>query len=103
MFYVPKEPFQTPEENANNFNSPLDRGIKFENVYVTTKDKVKLHGWYMSLDFNLPKDTIVFMHENTGNLGMKLNYFELLVKKVGVNVLCFSYRGFSKSEGKPSE
>ena len=52
MFYVPKEPFQTPEENANNFNSPLDRGIKFENVYVTTKDKVKLHGWYMSLDFN---------------------------------------------------
>ena len=43
------------------------------------------------------------MHENTGNLGMNLDYFETLVKKVGVNVLCVSYRGYSKSEGVPSE
>lgn len=43
------------------------------------------------------------MHENAGNLGMNLDYFETLVKKVGVNVLCVSYRGYSKSEGVPTE
>lgn len=32
-----------------------------------------------------------------------MDYFELLVKKVGVNVLCMAYRGYSKSEGTPSE
>lgn len=103
MLYAPKAPFQTPEENASSYNSPYDRGIKFQDVFVYTKDGVKLHGWHMSLDFEQAKDTVVFMHENTGNLGMNLDYFETLVKKVGVNVLCVSYRGYSKSEGVPTE
>lgn len=32
-----------------------------------------------------------------------MDYFEHLIKKVGVNVLCVAYRGYSRSEGKPSE
>lgn len=57
----------------------------------------------MSLDFAHQKDTVVYLHENAGNLGMNLDYFETLVKKVGVNVLCVAYRGYSKSEGYPTE
>jgi fermentation-respiration switch protein FrsA (DUF1100 family) len=103
MLYVPKSPYQTPEENVENYNSPADRGLKFDDVFLTTKDGIKLHGWHMSLDFSQQKDTVVFMHENTGNLGMSLDYFETLVKKVQVNVLCVAYRGYSKSEGQASE
>jgi fermentation-respiration switch protein FrsA (DUF1100 family) len=75
----------------------------FEDVWTTTSDGVKLHGWHMSSDWNYPRDTILFLHENYGNLGMRLDFFELIVKKVQCNVICFSYRGFSKSEGFPSE
>ncbi len=62
-----------------------------------------MYGWHMSLDFAHQKDTVVYLHENAGNLGMNLDYFETLVKKVGVNVLCVAYRGYSKSEGQPTE
>lgn len=43
------------------------------------------------------KDTVVFFHENAGNIGLRLDYFELLCKHVGVNVLCIAYRGYSSS------
>ena len=52
MLYVPKSPFQTPEENVNNYRSPADRGLNFEDCFVTTNDGVKLHGWHMSADFS---------------------------------------------------
>jgi hypothetical protein len=45
------------------------------------------------------RDTVVFLHENAGNIGLRLDYFELLFKKVGVNVLAFGYRGYGRSEG----
>jgi len=34
MLYVPKLPFQLPEENSTNYNSPSDRGIKYEEISV---------------------------------------------------------------------
>lgn len=43
------------------------------------------------------------MHENSGNIGTRMDYFDKLVKAVGVNVLCIAYRGYSRSEGKPTE
>jgi len=49
------------------------------------------------------RTTVVFLHENAGNIGLRLDYFEILYKKVGVNVLAFGYRGYGRSEGVPSE
>ena len=49
------------------------------------------------------KDTVVFMHENAGNIGLRLDYYETLCNFAQVNVLSIAYRGYSKSEGTPSE
>ena len=54
----------------------------YDDVWTTTLDGVKLHGWLMSSDWNYPRDTVLYLHENYGNLGMRLDFFELLVKKV---------------------
>ena len=51
----------------------------------------------------LDRDTVVFFHENAGNIGVRLDYFEMLFKRVNVNVLCVGYRGYGHSEGTPSE
>ncbi len=47
--------------------------------------------------------TIVFMHENAGNIGQRMQYFEILYKSLEVNIVTFGYRGYSNSDGTPSE
>ena len=49
------------------------------------------------------KDTIIFLHENAGNIGLRLDYFELIYHKLDVNIVCVAYRGYSRSEGEPNE
>ena len=49
------------------------------------------------------KDTVIFMHENAGNIGLRLDYFELIFNNLDVNIVAVAYRGFSGSQGTPSE
>ena len=104
MLYKPSQPFQFPEQNPDLYQSPKQRGIPFEDVYITTEDGIKLHGWHMHHESKvLERDTVVFFHENAGNIGVRLDYFELLFKRVNVNVLCVGYRGYGHSQGEPTE
>jgi len=43
------------------------------------------------------------MHENAGNIGLRLDYYEALYHKLNVNIISFAYRGYSGNEGTPSE
>jgi fermentation-respiration switch protein FrsA (DUF1100 family) len=68
-----------------------------------TEDGLKLHGWHMHHGPKaLERDTVVLFHENAGNIGVRLDYFELLFKRVNVNIVCFGYRGYGHSQGKPT-
>jgi pimeloyl-ACP methyl ester carboxylesterase len=52
------------------------------------------------------RNTVVFFHENAGNLGLRLDYFSFLYHDMGVNVIAFAYRGYSDSvllAGFPTE
>jgi len=46
---------------------------------------------------------IVFFHENAGNIGLRLDYFQTMYHKAGCDILAVAYRGYSDSSGKPSE
>lgn len=43
------------------------------------------------------------MHENAGVITNRLDWFENLIKKLEVNILTVSYRGYGDSEGEPTE
>ena len=43
------------------------------------------------------------MHENAGNIGLRMDWFEFVHFTMGYNILCVAYRGYSYSKGKPSE
>lgn len=43
------------------------------------------------------------MHENAGNIGLRMDWFELIYKNLNVNVVAVAYRGYSSSSGTPSE
>lgn len=52
------------------------------------------------------RSTVVFFHENAGNLGLRLDYFSMLYHEMGLNVVSFAYRGYSDSalqSGFPTE
>ena len=74
--------------------------LPWEDVYFKTNDGVKLNGWF----FKNPtaSSTILFAHGNAGNISdrlLKIKFFYDL----GLNVFIFDYRGYGKSQGRPSE
>ncbi|PVV13093.1 MAG: alpha/beta hydrolase [gamma proteobacterium symbiont of Ctena orbiculata] len=80
--------------------SPERLGFSFENVSLLTEDKVKLHGWYIS--HQTPRATLLFFHGNAGNISHRLDSVSLF-NSLGLSVLIIDYRGYGRSEGRPSE
>lgn len=71
--------------------------------WATTEDGVRVHGWYVAApkaDSDTP--TLLWAHGNGGNIGGRYEIQAALARK-GVNVLAYDYRGYGKSEGRPTE
>ena len=79
--------------------------MEYEEVWIKSKDGTRLQGWFIyQRDEQRVKsrDTILFLHENAGNIGLRMDWFELIYNRLDVNIVSFAYRGFSRSEGQPS-
>ena len=50
-----------------------------------------------------PEVTILWFHGNGGNIGHRVGDLALISRRLGVNSFIFDYRGYGRSEGKPSE
>ena len=105
MLYVPviNADWKYPESNPVNFRSPTEYSLDFEDVTVTTEDGFRLKGWFIKQSRPLEADTILFFHENAGNIGFRLPNISRFHDKCKVNVLVVGYRGYGHSEGTPSE
>lgn len=70
-----------------------------------TKDKVKLHAWFVKANQSNPAlcRTMIYFHGNAGNVGARIPHIDILVKRLNTNVLILAYRGYGHSEGTPSE
>jgi fermentation-respiration switch protein FrsA (DUF1100 family) len=84
---------------AGNYNDNALEGIKAKDVFFQAEDGTKLHGWYFERAG--ASRTILLFHGNTGNLG-DLQTLLCLLLRTGCSVFAFDYRGFGRSEGKPS-
>ncbi len=76
----------------------------FEEVFLTTGDGVRLHGWFFPAAVNpsRPRQVILFCHGNAGNLSHRLPHFQILLE-TGASVFAFDYRGYGRSTGTPGE
>lgn len=81
--------------------SPADLGLDYEEVFFTTEDGVRLHGWYVPHDNS--RITLLWFHGNAGNISHRLDNLALLHDRVGVNIFIFDYREYGKSEGEISK
>jgi hypothetical protein len=85
-------------------DTPATIGLKFDDVQLSTKDNVNLDSWFVPAKDNdqIGKGVILFCHGNGGNIGNRVSYLPIF-KDLGLATFLFDYRGYGKSEGKPSE
>jgi len=88
------QPQPWPEELA-------DRETPFEDVNFDSADGTRLHGWF--LDHPDPAGVALFCHGNAGNIASRAESLMLLNQRHQLAAMMFDYRGYGKSEGRPSE
>lgn len=74
--------------------------FEYEDVTLTTEDDVKINAWYLPVEE--PKAFVLFSHGNAGNLSGWGHAAEEMRDRFNVSVLIYDYRGYGKSEGKPT-
>jgi pimeloyl-ACP methyl ester carboxylesterase len=80
--------------------TPSQIGLRFEEVRITTADRVDLHGWYVAAPAGAP--AVLLCHGNAGNISHRLDWLETFCG-MGFAMLLFDYRGFGRSSGAPTE
>jgi fermentation-respiration switch protein FrsA (DUF1100 family) len=78
----------------------LQRDIAATDVWLTTRDGVKLNAWW--IEAPRARLATVFFHGNGGNLTHRIEHMQAIIA-AGSSLLIPDYRGYGKSEGKPSE
>lgn len=84
--------------------TPIDWGLDYEEVELTTEDGISLHGWRVKppkARATAPR-TLLFFHGNAGNLSHRGDSIRIFTE-LGLEVLIIDYRGYGRSQGSPSE
>ena len=91
MVYFPERELST---------TPANVGLAFEDVSLTAADGTKLHGWHVPGESST---TLLWLHGNAGNISHRVDNIAMLVRHTGLGVFIIDYRGYGRSEGKPTE
>ena len=91
MFFYP---------DAVVYSTPAQLNVKAEDIFVISGDRARLHGWFLPAN-GLAKGTVLHLHGNAANVSNHLPLVSWMPAR-GYNVLMIDYRGFGRSEGKPS-
>jgi fermentation-respiration switch protein FrsA (DUF1100 family) len=88
-------PFRFP---AGNWK--MQAAIGAEDVWIDTSDGVRLNGWWISQP--QARFTTLHLHGNGGNITHRAE-IALALARSGSSVLLLDYRGYGRSEGRPTE
>lgn len=88
-------------DNAK-YSTPAQFGIVAEDVWLRAPDGSRLHAWFLPVSKDgAAHGTVLHLHGNAANVSNHLPLVEWLPAR-GFNVLTLDYRGFGRSEGRPS-
>jgi uncharacterized protein len=80
--------------------TPQVKGLSYQEVRFTAADEVELHGWFIPAA--PARGVILFCHGNAGNISHRLESIQLF-HQLGMSTFIFDYRGYGRSQGRPSE
>lgn len=78
---------------------PETLGLPAQDVWFSV-DGLDLHGWWVPAEGAL--GTLLYCHGNSGSIGQRVEILRHL-HRLPVNVFAYDYRGYGRSEGRPSE
>lgn len=78
--------------------SPGDAGLTFDDVFFTSTDGTRLHGWWLPSRSTV-HGTVLFFHGNAENISTHFANVAWL-PQAGFDVFLFDYRGYGRSEGR---
>lgn len=80
--------------------TPGDYGLRGEELRLTASDGVALYGWWIRAG---GRQVVLLFHGNAGNISHRLDRAKLFADRLGVDLFLVDYRGYGRSQGKPSE
>ena len=86
--------------DARTYSTPAQFGLAAEEVSIPGPEASHLHAWFIAAR-GAPKGTVLQVHGNAANISNHLPLVAWL-PAAGYNVLLFDYRGFGRSDGRPS-
>lgn len=81
-------------------STPRHAGLPYEEIVLVTEDRVALQAWFVAVPH--ARAVLLFCHGNAGNISHCIESVALFAR-LGLNVLIFDYRGYGRSEGRPTE
>ncbi len=89
-----------PHTGREHVATPAERGLAWEEVTLTTEDDLALDAWWIPAPE--ARGGLLFFHGNAGNISHRLESIAQF-QRLGLSVLIIDYRGYGRSEGRPSE
>jgi len=71
-----------------------------QEIFIETKDHIKIQSYLIPNKSS--KKLLIYFHGNAGNICHRLSDL-MQISSFGINVLGVGYRGYGKSQGRPSE
>ena len=95
---------QVYQPHAEMEATGAELGRPFEDVYFQTSDGVKLNAWFFPAATDSSRKQWVYLlcHGNAGNISHRLDHVAALLE-TGAAVFALDYRGYGRSEGRPTE
>ncbi|MGB5159574.1 MAG: alpha/beta hydrolase [Thermoanaerobaculia bacterium] len=89
-----------PDRYPNGIWNPEAFGLPAENIWFSTEDGMRLHGWWVP--HPQARGTFLYCHGSTGSIAHRIGVLRKLWS-LEVNLLAFDYRGYGRSTGQPTE
>ena len=75
--------------------------LPVEDAWFEAADGVRLHGWFLA--HPKPRYVVLYCHGNAGNITHRADILEDIHRHLEASVLVWDYRGYGRSEGRPTE
>ncbi|HOM18440.1 MAG TPA: alpha/beta hydrolase, partial [Thermoguttaceae bacterium] len=75
--------------------------LPVEDAWFEAADGVRLHGWFLA--HPQPRRVVLYCHGNAGNITHRADILEDIHRFLDASVLVWDYRGYGRSEGRPTE
>lgn len=100
MFLLQGALLYHPDIGREIERTPKAVGLDYEAVWLTTEDNVRIEAWFVPAP--AARGVVLLTHGNAGSIAYRVDYAPLF-HRLGFSLLLLEYRGYGRSEGKPSE